>query len=161
MIRFLAFLGLFISLYLVSSENLNEISFCENYIYNCTKVLEINGNTECKNFVTNLRFAYKDDQSPIVISKKGLEILLLFETNLCNTLIINTKFINYTVSKYTYPDFYKDFEKMTQNDLTIQLEVYNLINRFNFTKISNGEPHKIKSISFLTLAILAYFLFTI
>lgn len=116
--------------------NMNKIVFCEYYNTNCSKILHIYGAKKCDLFLSGLRYSSEVVDKPIVITRIGLEILLLFQSELCDSLEISTKNSNYRIKKYSIDSFLQDFDKIAQNDVRFQLEVYSLSHSFDFRKLN-------------------------
>jgi len=100
--------------------NMNKIVLCEYY-----------NTKKCDLFLSGIRYSSEVVDKPIVITRIGLEILLLFQSELCDSLEISTKNSNYKIKKYSIDSFLQDFDKMAQNDVRFQLEVYSCNGIFN------------------------------
>ena len=57
------------------------------------------------------------NSKPIVVTRIGLEILLLFQSDLCDCLNITTEYTHYIITKYSMNSFLQDFDKIAQNDV--------------------------------------------
>jgi len=132
MMKLLLFI-LFFSL--ANCKNLTNFILCEEYLYNCNNVLVIYKEESCDSFISNIQDSYTIKHKPITITKTGVEILLLLQIQhqLCNTLTFETTNGNIAFTKYSYKDFFQDYNYLLQKDLKLQLEVYFLARSFNFT----------------------------
>ena len=119
----------------VKSATLNSTSnliFCESYNNNCTNVLKIFGNENCNIFLSCIHNSSKI--TPPIITKLSIRILLLFVSNICDSLVIKTKFNKYLIHPYKLLYMRQDIRKLIDNNLKLQLELYSLTNNFIYNK---------------------------
>ena len=150
----LLFLILFV--YYVKANNLknyNTFIFCEHFRTNCSKVIQLYGTYKCDDLLDNMRYASKLENKSIVITKKGLEIILLFNSDLCTNLNILTKDNFYYIYKYNINNYFQDSNKIVENNwdsISIQIDINSLTNLFDLKKI-NGKKRLKYGINFKIL----------
>ena len=132
---------MFYFFYLVDTKILetykNNIILCENYNNNCNFVLKIYGTQKCNLFLKFLDISIQIKNTPTKITKKHIQLFLLFENGMCDSIQLVTNVKNYIVYKYTIVNLKQDIDRLVTENLNTKLEFYYLFNSFNLKKTDN------------------------
>ena len=145
------FFVLIIKINCLKIKHASNFIVCQSYNYNCSQVINMYGFDKCDVFIKNIEKISKNKEN-LLITKKGLEILLLFQSDFCNNINITTEYYNFKIYKYNLNNFLIDFKKIENNDIQLQSELYFLKNTLNLNFISEfNKGNLISSLEFYIL----------